>query len=67
LGRTSEASTGVTVKVAIRAPASAKPYVRAMGPKICPSTPCMVKSGMKAATVMATEKNTERSTCSALR
>ena len=34
--------------------------------KIWPSTPCMVNSGTKAATVMAAEKNTAVSTSSAL-
>ena len=33
-----------------------------MGLKIWPSTPCMVNSGTKAATVTAVEKNTALST-----
>ena len=37
-----------------------------MGPKICPSTPCMVNSGTKAVTVIAAVKNTALSTCKAL-
>ena len=48
------------------APASAYPYVRAIGPKICPSTPCMVKSGTNPATVISVEKKMARSTCVAL-
>ena len=38
-----------------------------MGPKICPSTPCMVNSGVNAAMVMQVENSTELSTCLALR
>src|SRR5260370_41404021 len=33
-----------------------------MGPNICPSGPCMVKSGINAHTMMAVEKNSPRST-----
>jgi len=33
-----------------------------MGPKIWPSGPCMVNSGMKAHTMIAVEKNKGRST-----
>ena len=29
----------------------------AIGPKICPSGPCMVNSGMKAQTMISVEKN----------
>jgi hypothetical protein len=37
-----------------------------MGPKICPSTPCMVNNGTNAATVIVAEKKIALSTCSAL-
>jgi hypothetical protein len=33
-----------------------------MGPKICPSGPFIMKSGKKAQTIMAVEKNKARST-----
>ena len=36
-----------------------------MGPKICPSTPCMVNSGTNAAMVIAVEKKIALSTCRA--
>src|SRR5579883_916489 len=37
-----------------------------MGPKICPSTPCMVNRGTKPATVINAENRTALSTWSAL-
>ena len=37
-----------------------------MGPKICPSTPCMVNRGTKPATVISAENRTALSTWSAL-
>jgi hypothetical protein len=51
------------VKVPIKAPPRAYAYVRAIGLKICPSTPCMVNSGRNAASVMAVENRIALSTC----
>ena len=51
------ASTGVSVNDRRIAPPMANAYVRAMGEKITPSTPVIVKSGRKATAMMTVEKS----------
>ena len=53
--RNSSQSTGERTSAKSKAPARAKAYVSAMGPKICPSGPAMVNSGRNAHTMMAVE------------
>src|SRR5205809_388474 len=48
LRKKSRHSTGVSVRASSKAPASAKAYVCAMGPKSWPSDPDIVNSGMNA-------------------
>ena len=54
-GITLEASTGVSVSARKIAPPMAKAYVVAIGEKMTPATPVMVKSGKKAMPMMTVE------------
>ncbi len=53
---TFEASTGVSVSARKMAPPIANAYVDAMGEKMTPATPVMVKSGRKATPMISVEK-----------
>jgi len=59
---TGSKKTGATVSANRSAPPRANAYVSAIGPKIWPSGPCMVKRGTKAQTIIAVVKKRARST-----
>jgi hypothetical protein len=54
-GMNFDASTGVSVSARQIAPPMAKAYVRAIGAKMTPDTPVIVKSGRNATPMMSVE------------
>ena len=53
--KTKDASVGVNVRASKSAPPIAKAYVSAIGEKMTPETPVMVKSGRKATPMITVE------------